>query len=428
MHHVKMETDQPTTNQTAAEITIPLGIPDLKVLGVELSPRGDVIITVQSTIEGTKCRKCGANLTQIHGFDEAITLRHLPILGRKTYLRLRPKRYRCSDCDGKPTTTQGLEWYTPKSPNTQAYERYLLLQMVNTTLADLSVKEDIGYKELEAVLDRWIERKADWRTLKRLRVLGLDEIALRKGHRDFVVLVTAQLADGAVRIVAVLPNRKKETVRRFLESIPRAAKRAIRTVCSDLYEGCLNPVKEVLPHATLVADRFHIAKLYRDDADQVRKQELRRLEKQLPKAEYKQLKGTLWAFRKKSADLKPEEAAALEAFFVHSPKARQAYEYREQLTAIFDQDLTKEEAQAKIKQWQERVEAAGVTCFDSFFKTLSNWMDEITNYFLNRDTSGFVEGFNNKVKVLKRRCYGIFNLAHLFQRIFLDLEGYRLFA
>ncbi len=55
-------------------------------------------------------------------------------------------------------------------------------------------------------------------------------------------------------------------------------------------------------------------------------------------------------------------------------------------------------------------------------------MEEITNYFVKRETSGFVEGLNNKIKVLKRRCYGIFNLGHLFQRVFLDLEGYRLFA
>ena len=66
--------------------------------------------------------------------------------------------------------------------------------------------------------------------------------------------------------------------------------------------------------------------------------------------------------------------------------------------------------------------------FDSFLTTLDNWMDEITNYFLNRQTSGFVEGLNNKIKVLKRRCYGRLNLSHLFQRLHLDLEGYRLFG
>ena len=51
-----------------------------------------------------------------------------------------------------------------------------------------------------------------------------------------------------------------------------------------------------------------------------------------------------------------------------------------------------------------------------------------SNYFVKRESGGFVEGLNNKLKVLKRRCYGLLNVKHLFQRIFLDLEGYRLFA
>jgi transposase len=55
-------------------------------------------------------------------------------------------------------------------------------------------------------------------------------------------------------------------------------------------------------------------------------------------------------------------------------------------------------------------------------------MNEIANYFINRQTSGFVEGLNNKITVIKRRCYGILNVKHLFQRIHLDLSGYALFA
>jgi len=53
---------------------------------------------------------------------------------------------------------------------------------------------------------------------------------------------------------------------------------------------------------------------------------------------------------------------------------------------------------------QIAVEANGLSCFDSFLTTMENWMDAITNYFVSRLSSGFVEGFNNKVKVLKRRC------------------------
>ena len=69
-----------------------------------------------------------------------------------------------------------------------------------------------------------------------------------------------------------------------------------------------------------------------------------------------------------------------------------------------------------------------LTCFDAFLKTLTNWRDEIVNYFTGRRSSGFVEGLNNKIKTLKRRCYGISRVTTLFQRLYLDLEGYRRFA
>ena len=55
-------------------------------------------------------------------------------------------------------------------------------------------------------------------------------------------------------------------------------------------------------------------------------------------------------------------------------------------------------------------------------------MDIITNYFVDRNSSGFVEGLNNKIKVIERRCYGIFNVSHFFQRLMIDLRGYELFA
>jgi transposase len=98
------------------------------------------------------------------------------------------------------------------------------------------------------------------------------------------------------------------------------------------------------------------------------------------------------------------------------------------LTAIFDQDLPKAVGQRKIRNWIEWVKQSGLKCFDQFLKTLERWWEEITNYFQDRANSGFVEGLNNKLKVLKQRCYGILNRDHLFQRICLDLEGYRLFA
>ena len=112
----------------------------------------------------------------------------------------------------------------------------------------------------------------------------------------------------------------------------------------------------------------------------------------------------------------------------HSPALEQAYCLRQVLTGIFNSPFTKACATAAIEGWCEQVCASGLRCFDGFLTTVANWREEITNYFLKRQNSGFVEGLNNKLKVLKRRCYGLDSVKTLFQRLRLDLEGYHLFG
>ena len=130
-------------------------------------------------------------------------------------------------------------------------------------------------------------------------------------------------------------------------------------------------------------------------------------------------------FRKKAEDLQPEESEVLNRLFEKSPSLAQAYQKREELSAIFEEKSTKEEAIGKLNEWKAEVEKSGLRCFEPFLTMLDNWKDEITNYFVRRESSGFVEGMNNKIKVLKRRCYGIFHIGNLFQRLYLDREGYR---
>ena len=115
-------------------------------------------------------------------------------------------------------------------------------------------------------------------------------------------------------------------------------------------------------------------------------------------------------------------------FIEHSADLRLAYEFCNELTDIFNEALVKSRGRRKLESWIKRVRQSGLKCFNTFLDTLTQRMDEITNYFRNRHTSGFVEGLNNKIKVIKRRCYGLFNVGHLFQRIYLDLKGYELFA
>lgn len=409
-----------------ADVTIPLGIPDVRVLKTEINERGEVIITIESTKKGTNCRWCGKWITKSHGYDKWVKKRHLPVFGRPSYLRYRARRYQCETC--QKTTTQELDWQEKGSPNTMAYDDHILLQLVNATIEDVSIKEQLPYDSVLGVMERRIRAETDWSAYQAIGVLGLDEIAIKKGHRNFVTLVTGRLEDHRVVILGVLPGRQKDTVIDFLRSIPMRLAETVHTVCCDMYEGYTEAAREELPKARIVVDRFHVAQHYGKAADQLRKQELKRLKAELPEEAYRLLKGHMWAFRKRRADLQPEERKVLRRLFSHSPALKQAYALREKLTTIFEAPVSKATAQRRLRAWIRSVQQSGLTCFDAFIKTLEHWFDEITNYFINRDTSGFVEGFNNKVKVLKRRCYGIFNLRHLFQRIFLDLEGYRLYA
>lgn len=409
------------------KLSIPLDLPDVRVVDIKTKKNGNYIIMVESTVDHSYCHQCRRKISKAKGHDRVITLQHLPILGHAVYIRLRPKRFECPYCSNKPRTTQQLSWYKPRSPHTQVYEEQVLLQMVNSTVQDVAIKEKLGYEAVVGIIDRHIASRVDWDQFDRLDVVGLDEIALKKGHNDYVVIVTARLKNSQLKLLAVLPNREKETVKAFLTSIPTRLKRTIHTVCTDMWKAYINAAKEVLGQAVVVVDRYHVAKKYRDCADTLRKHELRRLKAELPKAEYDAIKGAMWPFRKNKPKLKPPESELLDRLFSYSPSLQLAYNYREKLTTIFEQDLTKTQATQAIKRWRKEIEATDLTCFDPFLTTLDTYLDEITNYFLHRDTSGFVEGFNNKIKVLKRRCYGLFNLDHLFQRLFLDLEGYRLF-
>src|SRR5262245_48040978 len=177
-----------------AKIEIPLDLPEIRILNTELSGR-EIVITVESAREWAICGKCGAEIREFHSSGRLLRLRHLPILGRPVILEIRPKRFRCPTCDDNPTTTQKLDWYDERSPHIKAYDQWLLLQLIGGTIMDVARKEETTYDAVLGALHRQIAVGVDWEQIEQLEVIGLDEIAWKKGHRDFVVLVTTRQAE-----------------------------------------------------------------------------------------------------------------------------------------------------------------------------------------------------------------------------------------
>jgi transposase len=407
-----------------AELTDLLGLPDIEIDRVVRTEPKTLRIYVNSTKHGAVCHRCGKPIEKPYGHGQEIELRHLPVFEHKTYIVIKPKRYVCETCEDRPTTGQTLSWYTPKSPFTVACEQDVMLTVINGTVEDASLKHEIGADAVQGILDRHIEAEIDWQTIPTLEIVGIDEIALKKGHRDFVVVVSTYI-EGRLRVLGLLAGREKATVEKFFRSIPKRLRHTVKVVCSDLYQGFVSAAKAVFgKRVTICADRFHVARLYRDGLDTLRKKEMKRLRRLLSKDAYGSLKNVHWIVRKRRDELTSDERRILDRLFEHSPDLREAYALCEELTAIYESPIDKNRGKRRIRSWMGRVAERGVTCFDRFLKTLDTHLEDIANYFVARRTSGFVEGLNNKIKVLKRRCYGITNLKHLFQRVYLDLNGY----
>lgn len=194
----------------ASALKIPIDIPDVEVLNTEISTDKKIIITVESRIETIECGICHQQINCNYGHGSEIILRHLPILEMETYIRIRPRRGICRNCLHEPTTTQVLSWYQPRSPHTKAYDEYLLKQLVNSTLEDVSLKENVGYDAVIGALNRQLDDEVNWAEIENLRTVGIDEIALKKGRKNYAAIVTGRQSNGRVHVLAVLPDRKKK--------------------------------------------------------------------------------------------------------------------------------------------------------------------------------------------------------------------------
>ena len=127
----------------------------------------------------------------------------------------------------------------------------------------------------------------------------------------------------------------------------------------------------------------------------------------------------MWLYRKRRHDLNEEERGKLDELFDRIPELEFGYDFREDVAEIFDTATDREEADRRLSELRELEMAAE---FAPFFETYDRWKDGILAYFDRRETSGVVEGINNKARVITKRSYGIKTAAGLWNRLLLDLN------
>jgi transposase len=308
---------------------------------------------------------------------------------------------------------------------TNAFENFILKQLINSTAKDVSEKFSITQDLIEGIVNRRIGLNIDWNTCKPFAI-GIDEIALRKGHKQYLTIISDISEPGKTKVLAVLDGRKKDDIKPFLDSIPDKVIKNLQSICIDMSGSYFAALQDRLDKEQftriVTIDRFHIAKLIGAKVDKQRKRMLADLKREYSqnKEVLESLKGTMWPFRYHTKDLTEEGELKLETLFAVDSELKELRDLREEFYYIFEKQQPRSEAQAEIEIWIKK--SRKYKAFESFISTYRVYEIHILNYFDYRHTSGPVEGMNNKLKVIKRRCFGFRNVVYFAKRIFLDIN------
>ena len=250
-----------------------------------------------------------------------------------------------------------------------------------------------------------------------IKRLGIDEITQLKGGKNYA----AVLVDLDTRKpLTILEKRNKEVITEYLLSLGSEVLSQIEEVSIDLWRPYKSVIEEIIPNAKIVADRFHVMNQVNEELDCQRKKEIREAKKLKNKKKREEksegIKNSKYPLLKKKESLNEEEIEKIEKVKEVAPRLEEMYQQKEKLRDIFERLITEDEAFAKTP---ERTESA-YQYIPKSCRTIGRWIEEIIAYFDNRTTQGIVEGINQKIKLIKRRAYGLTNFDNFRRRILLN--------
>ena len=225
------------------------------------------------------------------------------------------------------------------------------------------------------------------------------------------------------RVLDVLESREKATVVKYLREGQKSGVFAhVTEVTTDMWDAYVEAAREVFGEAVaIVIDRFHVVKNFQEQLTAAR----RELQHALPAQEARALKGSRWLGLTNPENLEEEQLQQLMTLRAQFPALAHLADQREALRQLFDDATltTPAAGAAQLAQWSASARALGLTAVNKFCDTLERWQDKIANYFLSHASNGPTEGFNNGLRTLLRRAYGMTNFRRFRLRV-LDRFGH----
>lgn len=383
------------------DFTHSLQLPELKILGRK-SKKNYLLFFLQKSSEFEICPKCATASKSIHDHVH-IHIRDTPIRDKRVHLDIKKRRFRCKNkaCGG--VFTEPIQGIKKGHRTTDRFRRHIMWAADN--FANLSdVRKQLGcsswlvhtayYEQLEKQV-RKIQNP--WAT-----TIGIDEHAIKrsqnKRYREFGTIFVEY---SHKRIREIIKGRSPGELfdDQRLKSIP--GRENVKNVIIDLSKSYHRFSREFFPNAKIIADRFHVIRLFnqivnkyrKDETGDVRSNPIRKL------------------LLKKQSRLDSYVKKAVREWLKERPVLREIYDFKERIHGFYGiKGLSR--AKRILTKITDDMALSKIPEIQRIRRTLIGWREEILNYFENRLTNGRTEGFNRKAKLIQRNAYGYKNIEN----------------
>ena len=354
------------------------------------------------------CEGCGGKVSAVHERTMR-RVRDLPILDAQTTLVMERRRVDCPHCGPTIERVGWLERYARVTKR--------MAEAVARLCEVLPVKQvaefyGLGWDTVKQIHKSWLYGKLGPVNVEGVRVIGMDEFAIQKGHRYATVIVEP----ARKRVLWVGRGKKREDIRPFFELLGEQGRAGLQAVVMDMSVAYEEEVRAQCPEAKIVYDLFHVvAKYGREVIDRTRVDEANRL--RVDPAARKVVKGSKWLLlRNKENITSSEERVKLAELLAAAKKLAKVYLMKADLKHLWDYRYPAS-AQKFWQDWYNRAVRSRIEPLVKFAKALKQYIDGIIAHCRYRLHTSLIEGINNKIKVIKRMAYGFRDDEYFFLRI-----------
>lgn len=342
-----------------------------------------------------RCPVCGQPAGAIHRWNRRL-VRDLNLGEARVWINCRYRTVFCPTC--RRHRVEDLDFFTPHQRVTKRLARYIHDLCKHLPVQTVADHVGLNWKTVKQIDKTFLEADFGETDYEGLRLLAVDEIAIRKGHRYMTVVADHETG----RVVWLGKDRKAETLKAFFEEMTAAQKQALQAIAMDMWRPYIKAVEESVPHIKIVFDLFHVVQGFNKVVDQVRLSEYRRA----AAADREVFKGTKYLLlANRERITKPEARAHLKRLLALNETLSTVMVLKDLLKGIW-RYRSRAWADRRLSEWCRLARTVDHPAVQTFADRLERHRDGILNHCDYPIHTGRIEGINNTIKVIKRTAYG----------------------